>query len=681
MLLGWLIMYARRRQRDRLAEARLRDSEERWKFALEGAGDGVWDANLVSRSTAYSRRWKQILGYEEHEVSSDPDEWSQRIHPDDRERVLADNQRCIDGGVDGFTIEFRMRAKDGRWIWVLDRGKVVSRGSDGRALRMIGTHTDISDRKRSEHALRDSEERLQRALEASRLALWDLDLTTGDVFLSDEWSEMLGGPRIPTRTTFEALTALVPEDDRGKIALAMGEALRGVTSGYLVEHRVNRPDGQAFWVRSQGRVVERDANGRVRRAVGTNRDITERQLARATQLHLEARLREAQKLEAIGTLAGGIAHDFNNIMAAILGNVALARQDVAPDHPAQRYLEQINKAGQRARSLVEQILAFSRKQPGEFGSHSLRPIVEETIAMLRSMISKDTTLRQNLTEQALRVNCNPTQLQQVLLNLGNNAWQALPAGKGLIEIGLDETVFATGEVRMPSGLEPGAYAHLWVRDEGSGMDEETRLHIFEPFFTTKLVGKGTGLGLAVVHGIVESHGGAVDVSTALGKGSTFHVYLPVVDDESAAMPLAAQDPAGTSEGHGQRVLYLDDDEVMTVMVHSLLQRLGYRATCMLDAREALALVERDPDGFDLVVTDFNMPGLSGLDVARRLAEVRPGLPVVISSGYISDALRTESVELGVRAVMRKEHTFEELGAVVRSSLSAFDRAGPPYKVS
>jgi len=666
---AWGAMYVRRRQRDRLAEARLRVSEERWNLALEGAGDGVWDADLVAGVTLYSRRWKQMLGYAEHEVGTDPSEWNRRIHPDDLARVMRDNEACLKGDSDRFASEFRMRAKDGSWIWVLDRGKVVRRGSDGRAQRMIGTHTAISERKLIEAALRESEERLQRALDASRLALWDLDLATGDIFLSDAWSEMLGGPRQPTRTSFDALSRLVPDDDQARIAQAMGDTLRGLTPSYTVEHRVHRPDGQTLWVLSQGRVVERDGDGRARRAVGTNRDITERQLAHVTQQRLESRLREAQKLEAIGTLAGGIAHDFNNIMAAILGNVALARQDIETNHPAQAQLAQIAKAGQRARSLVQQILAFSRNQPGELVSRSLRPIVEESVAMLRSMIGPKVLLRDVLPEQALRVLGNATQLQQVLLNLGSNASHALPEEGGAIDIGLEEVALAAGESRLPAGLPPGPYAHLWVSDNGSGMDEETQQRIFEPFYTTKRVGHGTGLGLAVVHGVMESHGGAVTVTTALGKGTTFHLYLPLVDDESAPAPLQASD-AELPAGHGQRVLYVDDDEVMLLMVQSLLQRLGYQPTCLMDGREALSMVERDPAAFDLVVTDFNMPGLSGVDVANRLAELRPDLPVVISSGFISEDLRAAAHRLHVRAVMQKEHTIEELGSVIHAILHA-----------
>jgi PAS domain S-box-containing protein len=833
MAVAWGLTWRMRRQRDLKAAAILRESEERWKFALEGAGDGLYDVDLVTGTTLYSRRWKEMLGYGEAEIGSGFEEWSGRIHPDDLARVMALDEDCRAGRTPYFVDEYRMRAKDGHWVWILDRGKVLHRDSAGHALRLIGTHADISarkatearqaahtevmtliatgaslpaileaivrgvearcdwlcsillldatgrfiapgaapslpdfynaalpglpigplagscgtamhlgerviaedirtdprwadyrplaeqagfracwskpiigsdgavlgsfaayhrqpsvptptdigdiseaaqiasiaiERKRSELALRDSEERLQRALEASRLALWDLDFDTGTVFLSDAWSEMLGGERKATLMHFDELTAMVPLEDQPLISKAMFDALRGITPSYSVEHRVRRPDGEILWVRSQGRAIERDADGHVRRAVGTNRNITARVQAETLRHELEAQLREAQKLEAIGILAGGIAHDFNNIMAAILGNVALALQDVGEGHAALRYLDQINKAGQRARTLVQQILAFSRKQPNEFVSHPLRPVVEETVAMLRSMAGPGVQLSATLSPLPLDAMANVTQLQQVLMNLVTNAWQALPNGIGHIEIGMDEVVFPDDGSPRPGQLEPGPHAHLWVRDDGCGMDEETRQHIFEPFFTTKPVGQGTGLGLAVAHGIVEAHQGAISVTTAPGQGSCFDLYLPLIDHESRPMPLDADPAPVVLRGQGQHVLYIDDDEVMVVLVQSLLERLGYQATCVLDAREAIALVAAHPDRFDVVVTDFNMPECSGLDVAEALAGLRPGLPVAISSGYISDDLRARAAELGVRCMMQKEHTFEELGSLVHAAL-------------
>ena len=423
-----------------------------------------------------------------------------------------------------------------------------------------------------------------------------------------------------------------------------------------------RPNGRVVEVQS----VPIEGGGVLR----TYTDVTERKRAEVTQRALESQLREAQKLESIGTLASGIAHDFNNIMAAILGNVAFAREAVDEGKPAQIYLEQINKAGRRARSLVQQILAFSHRESNEFVSLSVEPLVEEAVTMLRSTVSSSVHLRAVLADRRLAVMGNPTQLQQVLTNLGTNAWQALNGAAGEIEVGFDEVLLVEeGSPPRPAGLASGAYVHLWVRDDGCGMDGETRERIFEPFFTTKPVGQGTGLGLAVAHGIIEAHGGGIAVESVKGRGSTFNIYLPLVDHESQPVPLEAVD-AKALRGSGQHVLYVDDDEVMALMVQGLLQRLGYRATCTLDAREAIAIVARDPAGVDLVVTDFNMPNYSGLDVARALAAIRPSLPVAISSGYISDELRARASELGVRGVMQKEHTFEELGALVHAALGA-----------
>jgi CheY-like chemotaxis protein len=331
-------------------------------------------------------------------------------------------------------------------------------------------------------------------------------------------------------------------------------------------------------------------------------------------------------------------------------------------------LGQVIKAGQRARSLVQQILAFSRQQPSESASVPLSPLVEESVAMLRSMADPHAQVRAILPGARLAVMGNPTQLQQILMNLGTNALHALPDGFGQIDIGLEECHFADkASSTRPAGLEPGAYAHIWVQDTGCGMDERTREHIFEPFFTTKPVGQGTGLGLAVVHGIVKTLGGVINVTSEVGRGSKFDLFLPLVEHEPQPVPLDMTEVESV-RGSGQHIFYIDDDEVMTLMVQGLLVRLGYRTTCFLSAQEAIESISSSAQEVDLVVTDFNMPGLSGLDVVRILGGIRLGLPVVISSGYVSDDLRASAAALGVRAVLQKEHTIEELGAVVHAVL-------------
>lgn len=401
-------------------------------------------------------------------------------------------------------------------------------------------------------------------------------------------------------------------------------------------------------------------------------DISDCKRAEADMRQFEAQLREVQKMESLGTLAGGIAHDFNNILGAILGNVALARDEVvAGQETLLVSLDEIQKASFRARDLVQQILAFSRHEPQQLVTQPLRPVVEETRNLLRATLPAGVELEACLTDVPLHVHADATQVQQVVMNLCANAWHALPGGSGKIVIGLEQVELADAEVRTQSGaLACGAHAHLWVRDNGSGMDAETRERIFEPFFTTKPVGQGTGLGLSVVHGILSAHGGAIAVESAPGEGSTFNFYLPLVPASQvpATAPTLSAAPSH-SRGRGQHVMYVDDDAMMVLMVERILERAGYRVTGFLDARAAVAAVRHRPGDFDMIVTDFNMPGFSGLDVARELVCIRPDLPVVIGSGYITDELRTEALRLGVCGLLEKQKMFEELPLLLGSLLS------------
>jgi len=388
----------------------------------------------------------------------------------------------------------------------------------------------------------------------------------------------------------------------------------------------------------------------------------------ATRDRFEAQLRDVQKMESIGTLAGGIAHDFNNILGAILGNVALARDDVGPGHPALVSLEEIHKASVRARNLVQQILAFSRHEPQELVTQPLRPVVEETCKLLRATLPARVTLDVRLGEQPLPVLADTTQVQQVLMNLCTNAWQALKDGGGRIVVGLEEAVLDTATSQRLGAVPAGPYAHLWVSDSGVGMDAATRERVFEPFFTTKPVGQGTGLGLSVVHGIVRAHHGAIDVDTAPGQGCTFHLYFPLAALLPAATITAAEaaeaTPAAPAVGHGEHVLYVDDDPTMLIMVERILERSGYRVSTCPSALEAIAAVRAQPEAYDCVVTDYNMPDFSGLDFARELARLRPRLPVIISSGYVTPELRDEARLAGVRGLLEKQNTFQDLTRLV-----------------
>ena len=477
-------------------------------------------------------------------------------------------------------------------------------------------------------------------------------------------------------------TELTHVEDLDKDVAEFERVLRGESEGYAMDKRFVRKDGAVVFATIDVKCT-RNSDGTVAYFVAMVQDITERKRAEARQDLLEAQLRESQKMEALGTLAGGVAHDFNNIVATIMGNVELALQDVGPGHAALESLEEIRKASRRAKDLVQQILAFGRRQVLERNVISLAPVVEESARLLRSTLPAGVSLNVECAPDAPAVLADATQIQQVLLNLCANAWQAMQgqARPGTIEVRLALHVASrvpnAGSERRSRGwhvpLGPGRYSCLTVRDNGPGMDQATRSRMFEPFFTTKPLGKGTGLGLAVVHGIVQDHGASIAVHSAPGEGTTFRIYFPVSQQAAEAVPGAQAQPrpapreAGETlvlHAQGKSILYLDDDEAIVFLMTRLLQREGYRVSVYTDPRDALAAVRAQPDAFDLVVTDYNMPGMSGLEVARALREIRADLPVALASGHITDELRAQAPGAGVKELIYKPNTVDELCAVV-----------------
>ncbi|MEZ5704611.1 MAG: ATP-binding protein [Burkholderiaceae bacterium] len=441
---------------------------------------------------------------------------------------------------------------------------------------------------------------------------------------------------------------------------------------YRNEHRVQCKDGSWKWVLSRGLVIARDEHRRPLRMVGTHADITELKVAEVQRHALEAQLREAQKLEAIGTLAGGVAHDFNNLLAVILGNLTLAREDVGPGHPALESLDEINRASVRARHLVQQILAFSRRQTQELKLQALQPLVEEALTMLRALLPIGVRQTTSMTPESLLVLADATQIQQVLMNLCTNAWQAMDGRSGQIVVGLEPVAVDSGQGSQLGGLPAGDYACLSVTDDGPGMDEATQQRIFEPFFTTKAPGDGTGLGLAVVHGIVKAHRGAIRVRSAPGEGARFEVYLPslpadLVDDTAPEARPTARAPATFKARH---VVYIDDYEAMVFLVGRLLRKRGYQVSTFTSGEDAVAWLKDDAGDVDIVVTDQNMPGMSGIEVAQAVRRMRPGLRTVLISGRVSEELLAQAAEVGVCHVMEKQDSMAELGDAVAGLLDS-----------
>ena len=377
---------------------------------------------------------------------------------------------------------------------------------------------------------------------------------------------------------------------------------------------------------------------------------------------LEAQLRQAQKMEAIGTLATGMAHEFNNVLRTILANAELARMDIAPGHPARTSIDEIDKAGRRARDFVQQILAFARPQAPQ--RRRLRPceVVQEAVRSMRATVPPQIQLVVEVGPDTPVVLADATQIHQLLVNLCTNACQAMESRSGKVVVRLTETTLGGTAMHGMPGLQPGRFAHLSVTDSGIGIDPAIRERIFDPFFSTKPVGQGTGLGLAVVNGIVQAHEGAIEVESQPGKGATFHVYLPAVQGTPGHG--AAEEAPVYAQGRGRRVLFLDDNEELVSALVKTLSRQGYRVSGHTVPEAALDAVRAEPQAYDVFVSDHKMPGMSGLEVARELSRIRPDLPVIIISGYVDNELQFMARELGVRRLLHKLHTLDELVEVI-----------------
>ncbi|WP_284336422.1 ATP-binding protein [Comamonas sp. NoAH] len=400
------------------------------------------------------------------------------------------------------------------------------------------------------------------------------------------------------------------------------------------------------------------------------RDLTRHKRAEAQRNELELQLRESHKMQALGTMAGGIAHDFNNIVGAILGNVELAKADCCHNTQALESLREIEKAGRRARDLVRQILTFSRNEPPKRYAVHAREVMHDTERLLRVTLPPAIELQVHAPQDLPCMLADPTQVEQALFNLITNAVHALGENRGLISM---EATLSSSEQRLCDRLNlmVGDYVVISVQDNGPGIPPEIQQRIFEPFFTTKPVGQGTGLGLAVVHGVMRTHGGAVDVVSRLGTGSRFTLYFPVAastmsSERTPGLPPSGMVPALPSASAAPKpdaakhVMYVDDDQALVSLVQRLLRRRGYQVTGFLDPREATEALRLNPHAYDLVITDYNMPGYCGVDLVRDSKSIRPDLPVALASGYITAEIEAQALAAGATALIYKPNDVDEL---------------------
>jgi two-component system, cell cycle sensor histidine kinase and response regulator CckA len=762
---------AREQQQDSIDEERLR-------FALEAANEGLWDYDPTSGEMYFSPRFYTMLGYEQGDFAPSYEAFVELIHPDSREQAVCRFEEVAWGSAQNHEVELRLRTKSGGWRWILCRCRVLQR-SEGTA-RLVGVHIDVTEQRLVEQALRASEDRYRELIESQGEGIGIVNEEERFTFANPAAGRIFGLPveRLQGRSLrefvdaeqFEAvlqqtnsrqqgeqgtyelafhpadrpderrtmlITAAPRTDGEGRykgafgifrditerkqmedalreeqqryrqlfeslphgvavlqgnmIALANAAAIQMIGCADLAELRDLRPlellvpeerervkdllggivgGSESGPVHYISRAQRTDASEFVVEAVATAithkgapavqlfmMDVTERHRAEAQRGQLAEQLRQAQKMESVGRLAGGIAHDFNNLLSPIIIYSDLALMELPEGDGHYEHFKSIRAAATRAKLLIQQLLAFGRKQVLRVRTLDLNTAFSEAEEMLRRLIREDIAIEVDLAPELGCVRADPTQVQQILMNLILNARDSMVEG-GALRIATRDVELREGDAGFDPDLRPGPYVLLEVSDTGRGMDAETLDHIFEPFFSTKDKGKGTGLGLSTVHGIVKQHEGYITAQSEPGRGAIFRVYLPRAPESAPPRDTPATPVAGLR--FDETVLVVEDDEVVRQQVCRILERQGFTVLAAGDGDEALALVDKHHGTIELLLTDVIMPGMNGRELYRQLRERQPKTRAVYMSGYADDVIAEHGVLGDQIHFVQKPFTVAEL---------------------
>lgn len=641
------------------ATVALRESEQRFRQLSENIREVFWLLDWEAQKVIYvSPAYEEIWGRSATDLYERYEEWADSVHPDDLEYAKRSFEKiAVTGG--GESREYRIVRADGAIRWVSDRGFAV-RDDSGRVIRIAGVAEDITERKQVEESLRQSEEKYRHLVDDLPEVVFEIDASGRVTFANRVAFELFGYTEDDLEEGLNALDMLAAED-RDRAAENIRRALDGEQVGGI-EYTARRKDGSLFPVVARStRVCHETMPVGLR---GVLVDLSDAKRIEQEKLQLEAELRHAQKMEAVGTLAGGIAHEFNNILGIMLGNAELAIDDIPEWNPARFNLNEIKSASFRAKDIVRQLLTFSRKSEENRRPIDIVPVIKEAIKFLRSSIPSSIEFRQNIAAPCHTVEADPTQIHQVIMNLCTNAAHAMEEKGGILEFTLENITLDEQSPELDSKQEPGEYVMLKVSDTGIGVPSEILDRIFDPYFTTKGVGKGTGMGLAVVHGIVENHGGSIRVESQVNKGTKFKVFLPAVQGSAPLDIESRKDFQGGTE----RILFVDDEESIARLGRLQLERLGYRVEMETSPIEALKIFAANPKQFDLVISDMTMPGMSGDIFLNNILQIRSDIPTIICTGFSERMDEERAREIGARAYVLKPLDRKELAGIVRKVL-------------
>ena len=546
--------------------------------------------------------------------------------------------------------DWQIIRKDGSERYV-EASVSVLKDSEGEPIGFRGIVRDITERKEAEEALRESKEKYRLLVDYAHDGIF---ISQGGLvkFQNPKAQEIFGC------TTHELLETpfidLVHPEDRRLLPRRQERGSKGEDIPSTYSLRIVNRSGEELWVQINAVDIKWEGEPATLSFV---RDIT-------FEKKLEAQLLQAQKMEAIGTLAGGIAHDFNNILSSVIGYTELAIEEVPKGGLLHGNLQEVLKAGRRARDLVRQILAFSRQSAQELKPLDISPIIKETLKLLRASLPSTIDIKQDIGANLGTVMTDPTHVNQILMNLCTNAAHAMGENGGILDVSLEKVENGSDVGGRFAGLSPGPYLRLTVSDNGHGMTPEVKERIFDPYFTTKEKGEGTGLGLAMVHGIVKSHGGTTTVYSEPEMGSTFHVYLPIMETE-IGQDMGTEETVPTGS---ERILFVDDEQPIVDIAKQMVEQLGYTVVTKTSSLEALELFRTKPDEFDLVITDMTMPHMTGEELANELMFIRPDIPIILCTGFSRRVTEKKAKAMGIQAFVLKPILRQELAETIRRVL-------------
>ncbi|MCB9365870.1 MAG: PAS domain S-box protein [Calditrichaeota bacterium] len=647
-------------------EQEILESREKLKEAQAIAGLGFWEWFPATDELYVSDEKLNMYARPELHLPITFAQFLEIIHPEDREVFVNTASEMMEGREE-FELEYRIVRPTGEHRNLVSKGR-VRRTEDGVPYKVFGSTLDITERVRTEKRVQESEQRLAFVIDGSNDAYWDLNCISGDCYCSPRLVEWLEYDETDFKHEADFINShVVPEYMK-----AYNDAFLEHAAGHapLLEAEVllKTAKGNSLWLHARGKIVEWNDDGTPLRCSGVSSNITDRKNSEAAMHELEVQLRHAQRLETVGTLAGGIAHDFNNILTPILGYADMIASEFPEDTSVRQDIEQVIKAAYRAKSLVQQILAFSRR--GEQRPQPLRMdlLVKEVLKLLQSSLPANVELVQNIQPVGMILS-DPTQIHQVVMNLCTNSLHALKTNGGILEVELIHVLLEHDDLSCTNSLVPGKYAKLTVTDNGIGMDEQTSARVFEPFFTTKEVGQGTGLGLPVVHGIITSHKGAIQLHSQPASGTKVVIWLPI----EAAEVDVLQSPVDDVIKGSEHVLLCDDDETIVLLGKQMLESYGYEVTAFCDPIQALAALQETARRVDVMIVDDIMPLMSGTDVALAAKDFDSALPVILlASGGVEDErgkglfasithkpVNSTELAAAVRAAISTNHTFSE----------------------